>query len=207
MSQSRALGNYSRVLSSYGGYARINDSQGTVAMLDNLPESVEIWIDDNHSSHAKKVVKELSLGKTYFKHFIPDSATLKMMANWLVKLPIHELQMRHEFNIPKQMLSVLHLASMLVSLHLPSLKDCAWFALSECKSLRKLTLSRLFDGKESPEKIVEKQLDIVGPTTIQELKVSLPEEPMVSLPGDWQKLSAQHSKGFSGPLVSATWMA
>ncbi|KAJ3263258.1 hypothetical protein HDU77_011040 [Chytriomyces hyalinus] len=175
------LGTYSRILSKHGGCARISYHRQIVAVLDHLPESVQVRVEEKCSSQdmddlfavlyrAKKVINKLRLSKNYFKHFVPDAATLKMMANWFVKLPINELHMHSKFSIPTPLLRLLHLAPSLVSLHLTTLKDCAGVALSECKSLRKLSFSKLFDGTESPEELIQQVLDILNPAKIQQLE-------------------------------------
>ncbi|KAJ3389000.1 hypothetical protein HDU80_011586, partial [Chytriomyces hyalinus] len=86
------LWTYSRILSKHGGCARISYHKQIVAVLDHLPESVQVRLEDKCSSQdmddlfavlyrAKKVVKKLDLVEKYFEHFVSDAATLKMMAN------------------------------------------------------------------------------------------------------------------------------
>ncbi|KAJ3252164.1 hypothetical protein HDU77_005278 [Chytriomyces hyalinus] len=197
------LASYSRILSKHGGCAIISDHQNIVAVLEHLPESVHVLVEDKCSSQdmddlfavlyrAKKVIRKLELSENYFKHFVPDAATLKMMANWFVKLPINELHMHSKFSIPSPLLRLLHFAPSLDSLHLTNLKDCAAVALSECKSLRKLSFSKLFDGKESPEELVQQVLDILNPTKIQQLEVLLPR--------DWRDFLRSTLKDIVAPL-------
>ncbi|KAJ3240293.1 hypothetical protein HDU81_004208 [Chytriomyces hyalinus] len=179
-----ALQKYSAILSKHGGYASIDDSTG-LAMLGALPESIELFV--NHAkltdgmdeffaavNFAKSNMRELTLGLDYFERCNSDPASLDMTAKWLVKLPIRELRFLSPFSIPTAILGVLHLAPMLTSLRLPSLKDCAGISLSECKSLRKLFLSKLFVGEENAEELVQKVLNVVKATKIRELAICLP---------------------------------
>ncbi|KAJ3245487.1 hypothetical protein HDU77_009438 [Chytriomyces hyalinus] len=180
----RALSTYSRILSKHGGCALINELFGTESILGALPENIEVSLEDattvNSTDNffstlfgAKKIVLDLSLGYDYIECCKSDAPTRRMTAKWLVKLPIHQLQFLGDSNLT-EMLAVLHRAPMLSSLYISTLEDCAAIALSECKSLRELMLSNVFEGEESAEQIVQKLMDIVKETKIQKLEVLLP---------------------------------
>ncbi|KAI8820076.1 hypothetical protein BJ741DRAFT_682210 [Chytriomyces cf. hyalinus JEL632] len=62
----------------------------------------------------------------------------------------------------------------LSSLHLRTLEDIGSVALSECKSLCHLSISKLFDGAEGPEVLVQQLLDILKDAKILQLEVFLP---------------------------------
>ncbi|KAJ3223745.1 hypothetical protein HDU78_011192, partial [Chytriomyces hyalinus] len=176
------------VLSKHGGYARIDDSTG-ITVLGALPEDVEVWV--HHSKlflatveffgalyDAKKNIRELYFGGEYFERCGSDPASLDMTAKWLVKLPIHGLRFWGHRSIPTQILNMLHLMPMLDSLHVPNLEDCKDISFAECKLLRKLYITNVFEGEESPEVLVQKVVDFVEPTKIRGLATYLPS--------DWQ---------------------
>ncbi|KAJ3241169.1 hypothetical protein HDU81_001565, partial [Chytriomyces hyalinus] len=124
---------------------------------------------------TKKKIRDLSVGHDYFNHIATCPASLDLAAKWLVKLPIYELRFQnYSTSIPTQILSVLHLAPILHSLHLHNLGECAQVAFSECKSLQKLTLSHLFAGAVNPEVLVCQLVNVVKDTKIQQLGMSLP---------------------------------
>ncbi|KAI8823800.1 hypothetical protein BJ741DRAFT_634315 [Chytriomyces cf. hyalinus JEL632] len=181
------LGMYSRILSKHGGYATVSKSFGVEAILGDLPATIEVLVNNSKSlsvtdeffeavHKAKKKIKELSFAEKYFKNGQCGPILLKMTEKWLSKLPIHELRFPSRSKVPIQILAVLHLAPMLGSLHLPFLKDCAGVALSECKLLRKLSISDVFYGRKSPEELVQQVVDIVKETKIQQVEVSLPRD-------------------------------
>ncbi|KAJ3406942.1 hypothetical protein HDU80_010002 [Chytriomyces hyalinus] len=183
----RALETYSRVLSKPGGSAIIDCSAGMEAILPVLPENLEVLFDDIKLTYGNtdalfsaifstnKTIIHLSLGADYLESCIFDQASLDLTTKWLAKLRIHELEFQHSSTIPTQIRGMLHLVPMLASLHLPTLKDFVGVSLSECKSLRKLSISQLFVGaKKKPEALVQQLLDIVEATKIQQLEVSLP---------------------------------
>ncbi|KAJ3222730.1 hypothetical protein HDU78_011640, partial [Chytriomyces hyalinus] len=178
---------YSRILSKHGRCAAINNCHRVKAIFDVLPESLEVsinntkyWTDTNEFFgalyNAKKIIRELSFGDNYFKNGKPGPETLKVIANWLSRLPIHELRFPSKSALPTQILGVLHLAPMLSALYLPSLRNCPGGAFSECKSLTKLSVSKVFEGNESPEDFAQKVLEIVKDSRIQQLELLLPKD-------------------------------
>ncbi|KAJ3238641.1 hypothetical protein HDU78_003384 [Chytriomyces hyalinus] len=184
ISHLNVLQNYSTILSKHGGYASIDDSTG-ITVLGALPEEVEVFV--NHAKqmdgmdeffgalyNAKKIIREISLGVEYFDRCNSNRASLDMTAKWLLKLPIRKLRFLSYTSIPTQILSVLHLAPILNSLHLPNLEDCAAVTLSECKSLRRLLIFKAFEGGESAAEVVQKVLDVVKPTNIHEVSMYMP---------------------------------
>ncbi|KAJ3241172.1 hypothetical protein HDU81_001568 [Chytriomyces hyalinus] len=105
----------------------------------------------------------------------------------MAKLRIHELRFPRSSTIPTQIRDMLHLVPMLTSLHLRTLEDFVGVALSEFKSLRKLSPSKLFvraeewpealvrpEARVRPEALVGQLLDIVEATKIQQLEPLLP---------------------------------
>ncbi|KAJ3226073.1 hypothetical protein HDU78_010458, partial [Chytriomyces hyalinus] len=121
--------------------------------------------------HAVPYYKYISKAMHDFSHAIERHIPPRPVLFWHgVKLPIHHLQFLGFSTNPTEMLDVLHRAPMLSSLHISNLEDCAATALSECKSLRTLILSNLFDGEESAEQIVRKLMDIAKDTKIQKLE-------------------------------------
>ncbi|KAJ3399167.1 hypothetical protein HDU80_008213 [Chytriomyces hyalinus] len=184
ISRLNVLQNYSTILSKHGGYASIDDSIG-ITVLGALPEEVEVFV--NHVKqmdgmdeffgalyNAKKIIREISLGVVYFDRCNSNRASLDLTAKWLLKLPIRKLRFLSYTSIPTQILSVLHLAPNLNSLHLPNLEDCAAVTLSECKSLRRLLIFKAFEGGESAAEVVQKVLDVVKPTNIHEVSMYMP---------------------------------
>ncbi|KAJ3255955.1 hypothetical protein HDU77_003454 [Chytriomyces hyalinus] len=183
ISHLNVLQNYSTILSKHSGYASIDDSTG-ITVLGALPEEVEVFV--NHAKqmdgmdeffgalyNAKKIIREISLGVEYFDRCNSNRASLDMTAKWLLKLPIRKLRFLSYTSIPTQILSVLHLAPILNSLHLPNLEDCAAVTLSQCKSLRRLLIFKAFEGGESAAEVVQKVLDVVKPTNIHEVSIDL----------------------------------
>ncbi|KAJ3398001.1 hypothetical protein HDU80_009385 [Chytriomyces hyalinus] len=180
------LGGYSRILSRHGGSAGIDESHGTEGILRVLPERIVMSLNrPRHLHHteeffaavftAKKTIVQLSFGDEYFKPEKPDPASLKLATKWLLKLPIYELRFLSYSADPTAIIGMLHLVPMLGSLHLRHLKDCAGVALSECKSLRHLTLTRLFEGEESPQSLVQQLVDVLKGTKIQQVRVTVPD--------------------------------
>ncbi|KAJ3250125.1 hypothetical protein HDU77_007082 [Chytriomyces hyalinus] len=187
----RALGTYSRVLSKHGGSAYINYKAGMEALLPVLPENLQVWIDDIKLTYGNtdaffsaifstnKTITHLSLGPKYLEDCIFDQASLDLTTKWLAKLRIHELEFQRSSSIPTKLCGMLHLVPMLASLHLPTLKDFFGVPLSECKSLRKLSISQLFlfvGAKKKPEALVQQLLDIVEESKIQQLEVLLQDQ-------------------------------
>ncbi|KAJ3396350.1 hypothetical protein HDU80_009994 [Chytriomyces hyalinus] len=198
LSHLHALQTYSAVLSKHGGYARIDDSTG-ITVLGALPEHVEVWV--HHAKlflgtdeffgalyNAKKSIRELYLGGEYFERCGSDPASLDMTAKWLAKLPIHGLRFWGHTSIPTQILGMLHLMPMLDSLHVPNLEDCKDISFSECKLLRKLSITNVFQGEESPEVLVQKVLRVVSTydqdtsTTLNSIR-RLPQMPPLEIFG------------------------
>ncbi|KAI8827662.1 hypothetical protein BJ741DRAFT_629225 [Chytriomyces cf. hyalinus JEL632] len=184
ISHLQVLQNYSTILSKHGGCASIDDSTG-ITVLGALPENVAVLV--NHAKlmdgmdeffgalyNAKKNIRELSLGVDYFDRCNSNPASLDMTSKWLVKLPIRDLRFLSYTSIPTQILSVLHLAPILNSLYVPNLEDCAAVSLCDCKSLRRLSIFKTFEGEESAEEVVRKVLDVVKPTNIHEVAMHLP---------------------------------
>ncbi|KAJ3378739.1 hypothetical protein HDU80_002708, partial [Chytriomyces hyalinus] len=184
LSHLHALQTHSAILSKHGGYASIDDSTG-ITVLGALPDDVEVFV--NHAKlflgtdeffgalyDAKKNIRELYFGIEYFKRCGSDLASLDMTAKWLAKLPIHGLRFWGDTSIPTQILGMLHLMPMLDSLHVPNLEVCKDISFSECKLLRKLWITNVFQGEESPEVLVEKVVNLVGPTMICELATYQP---------------------------------
>ncbi|TPX70117.1 hypothetical protein CcCBS67573_g06640 [Chytriomyces confervae] len=184
--QLRQLGIYSRILSQHGGYASLDDSCRVAGIVGALPASLEVWVDNVKRLHAtddffstifntKKDIRKLTLGSDFFSRCNSDQQTLKMTTKWLTKLSIRELRFARSAWVSGQILGVLHLTPMLSSLHLPGLRDCLGVALSECKSLRKLSVSKLFEGmKKSPEELIQQLLHVVDESKIQILEASPP---------------------------------
>ncbi|KAJ3245489.1 hypothetical protein HDU77_009440 [Chytriomyces hyalinus] len=175
---------YSNILYKHGGYASIDDSAGMQAILGALPEIFEVVV--NHPQlpadtddfldaicTTKRVLSKLSFGIDYFEGYENDSSSVELLAEWLGTVPIYELQFWSFSNIPMRLLRELHNSPMLGSLHLPCLEDCAGVALSECKSLTKLSISEVFADEESPEEVVEQILNIVKGTSIKRLELSV----------------------------------
>ncbi|KAJ3240265.1 hypothetical protein HDU78_002368 [Chytriomyces hyalinus] len=195
ISQLRALHTYSKILNKHGGYAMIDDSVGTEAFLGALPEVVEVLVTHTNSLNVtdqffaalyncKKVIKTLHLGDNYLEHCKSDPGSLEMTAQWLVKLPIHELRFQGCGIVPAQIVGMLHLMTMLSSLHVRDVANLTGVPLSECKSLRILTLSKLFHGEKSPAELVQQLLDIVNATKVQQVVVLLPKDWQTFLPRD-----------------------
>ncbi|KAJ3266665.1 hypothetical protein HDU77_011414 [Chytriomyces hyalinus] len=160
LSHLHALQTYSAVLSKHGGYARIDDSTG-ITVLGAIPENIEVWVH-----HAK-----LFLGTDKFFGALYNA---KKNIRELLLDATRTLNITCMYNVfENAILSMLHLMPMLDSLHVPNLKD-AGVALLECKSLRKLSISNVFEGEESPEVLVQKVIDIVEPTKIRELAIYQP---------------------------------
>ncbi|KAJ3399166.1 hypothetical protein CcCBS67573_g04169 [Chytriomyces confervae] len=181
----RALGTYSRILSKHGGCASFDYHGAMSNDFGAFPESLEVSIhgakdlpclDDFFSviCSAKKNIRKLTLGAFYLEYCSSDPAALKMTAKWLPKLRVHELEFVSFCPISTPILRMLHLAPMLGSLHLMNLEACSGVPFSECKSLKKLVFSGMFQGDGSAEKLVQKLIDIVKESRIQQLEVYLP---------------------------------
>ncbi|KAJ3223065.1 hypothetical protein HDU78_011496, partial [Chytriomyces hyalinus] len=195
ISHMHALQTYSNILNKHGGYASIDDSAGMQAILGALPEIIEVVVnqvgsftdmDDFFGAiyDTKRVLSKLTLGIYYLEGCEDEPALLEMTAEWLVKIPINELQFRSNSNIPMELLCVLHNSPMLRSLRLTSLEDCAGVALSECKSLTKLSISAVFADEESPEEVVEQILNFVKGTSIKQLKMLMQRDEEEELPSN-----------------------
>ncbi|KAJ3236841.1 hypothetical protein HDU81_010307 [Chytriomyces hyalinus] len=200
-SQLRQLETYSRILSKHGGYASLDDSCRVAVIVGALPTILEVWIDNVKRLNlvddyfgtmfsTKKAIKKLTLGIDYLNRCNSDPAALKMTTKWLKRLSICELRFPRYAWVPAEILGVLLLTPMLASIHLQTLKDCSGVALSECKSLRKLSVSKLFEGKESVEEIVQQLLNAVKESKIQQLEVFLPWGWRKYLPSDLKDLVA-----------------
>ncbi|KAJ3400403.1 hypothetical protein HDU80_006990 [Chytriomyces hyalinus] len=185
MSHLHVLQSFSSILNKHGGYASIDDSPGTDAFLGALPENVNLSVchampaagmDKFFSAvyNAKKIIRKLDFEVDYFDRCESDPVSLDMTAKWLVKLPIRNLRFMSIPRLPMQIMGVLHLMPMLSSLELPSLEDCGAVALSECKLLKKLAIAKVFHGEESPEELVQKLVNFVKPTKIQQVTLQLP---------------------------------
>ncbi|KAJ3381582.1 hypothetical protein HDU80_001748, partial [Chytriomyces hyalinus] len=197
-----ALGAYSRILNKHGGYARIDDIFGMDIFLDFLPESlivvvdnarVSIFMDEFFSAtvSTKKTFRSLVFEEEYLSSCDLNPNVLNTTRKWLARLRIHVLEFLGDSPVATEILDVLHLAPILDSLLVPTLNDCARVALSKCKSLKCLAISQLFDGEESAEKLVQKLLDLVKETKIQELGVFLPRNWQNFRQRDLKKLVAE----------------
>ncbi|KAI8839098.1 hypothetical protein BJ741DRAFT_707042 [Chytriomyces cf. hyalinus JEL632] len=149
ISHLHVLQTYSKVLNMHDGYAIIDDSVGTEAFLAHFLKSLKCMS-----------ATTLHLGYIYFQHCKSDPGSLEMTAKWLVKLRIQELRFQDRGSVPMQIRDILHSMPMLSSLHVQNVEHLAGIALSECKLLRKLTLSKLFHGEESPLELVQQLLNI-----------------------------------------------
>ncbi|KAI8839096.1 hypothetical protein BJ741DRAFT_663049 [Chytriomyces cf. hyalinus JEL632] len=185
ISRLHALQNYSNSIARHGGHTMIDDLSGMETMLGAIPDNLEVLV--HHAKPAagtdeffgamyktKKNIWELSLEDDYFEHCAIDPPSVDMTAKWLVKLPIHRLLLMSYRSIPTEILDVLHLMPLLDSLHVPNLEDCHDIAFSDCKMLKKLSLSRVFIGEESPKQLVQQVVDILKPTKIQQVATFLP---------------------------------
>ncbi|KAI8820073.1 hypothetical protein BJ741DRAFT_639392 [Chytriomyces cf. hyalinus JEL632] len=189
------LQTYSAVLSKHGGYARIVDPDGMVDLLCHLPKSLEVLLGnvqrlnntDNLFSaifQAKKNITKLTLDVEYISRCDSDPAWLNMTTKWLAKLRIYELEFPRYMIIPTQIRGMLHLVPNLSLLHLRNLEALSGVALSECKSLRNLSILSLVDATERPEVLVQQLLDILKGTRIQQLQVHVPKGFRKVLPCD-----------------------
>ncbi|KAI8819290.1 hypothetical protein BJ741DRAFT_684461 [Chytriomyces cf. hyalinus JEL632] len=171
----------------HGGCAAINNSFKVEAFCDVLPESLQVSINNTKYLtdtdeffgalyNAKKTIRALSFGDNYFKNGKPGPETLKVIAKWLSRLPIHELRFPRKSALPTQILGVLHLAPRLSALYLPSLKNCPASAFSKCKSLTKLSILKVFEEKDNPEEVVQQVLEILKGAKIQHLEFLLPTD-------------------------------
>ncbi|KAJ3220913.1 hypothetical protein HDU81_011092 [Chytriomyces hyalinus] len=184
ISHLHALQSYSKILSKHGGYASIDDPTGMEVILGALPESIEVLVEHVKPMNSadeffaalyntKKMIRELWIGVEYVEQCETDPALIDMTAKWLVKLPISELDISNYPTIPTQIQAILHLSPMLKVLHVQNLEHCAGINLSDSKSLRKLVLSNLVDGKESLAVLVQQVLDIVKGTRIRHLELAM----------------------------------
>ncbi|KAI8819293.1 hypothetical protein BJ741DRAFT_164769 [Chytriomyces cf. hyalinus JEL632] len=200
ISHLHVLQTYSKVLNKHDGYAIIDDSVGTEAFLGALPEVIEVHASNVKSlavtgqffgalHNCKKFIRTLHLGYIYFQHCKSDPGSLEMTAKWLVKLRIQELRFQDRGSVPMQIRDILHSMPMLSSLHVQNVEHLAGIALSECKLLRKLTLSKLFHGEESPLELVQQLLNIVNTTKIQKVVVLLPEDWLTFLPSTLHEIT------------------
>ncbi|KAJ3236840.1 hypothetical protein HDU81_010306 [Chytriomyces hyalinus] len=188
ISRLHALETYSNIVSKLGGHVVIEDLEGMEAILGALPERIDVVVQYHARQlkgtdkfflalhNANKVIKTLTLGCNYLELHKYEPGLLDMTVKWLVTLPIHEVRFWNLMSVvPTQLLGGLRLMPMLSSLELRHVEDLAGAGLSECKSLRRLSIADLFDGDESPEVLVQQAVDILEATTIQQVEVSLPE--------------------------------
>ncbi|KAI8830672.1 hypothetical protein BJ741DRAFT_619533 [Chytriomyces cf. hyalinus JEL632] len=180
------LGAYSRILSKHGGSATIKKSFRVEAILGVLPQTVEVLLNNSKDlpvlnrflaavGNAKKNVGELTFGEKYFKsNGECGPVLLNLTTDWLSILPIHVL--RFNSVVPTEILGMFHLAPKLGSLHLPRVENYAGVALSKCKLLRKLSVADVFDGRKSPEELVQQVVNIVEGTKIQQVEVVVPKD-------------------------------
>ncbi|KAJ3223151.1 hypothetical protein HDU81_009377 [Chytriomyces hyalinus] len=185
VSHLHALQTYSTILNKHGGYASIDDSIGMEGVLGAVPESLDLIVDTITRRNAaddlfstmfstNKNIRQLNLGAKYLDRCFCDPDWLYVATKWLAKLRVRELRFPRSCLLPTKILGMLHLMPTLGSLQLRTLQDCAAVALSECTSLWKLSIYDLFEGRGSPEMLVQKLLDLVEPTKIQEVAVLLP---------------------------------